>query len=92
MGDKRCSWFSFANHIAVFLESPFWPNFKVNEIRYTPQAEFTEPEIYDVNANALCYIEAQDNTKVLSFAIDAKASWGIVVPLKSYPVVNFPIE
>lgn len=90
---KRSAWFSLLRHIVVFIDKPFWSNFKVNEIRYTPSGpDYIEPEVYDVNKGAFCYIQAQDNPRIVTFITGAKRTWGIVVPLRSYPQVNFSLS
>ncbi len=86
--DTRYPWFEYASFITVFVTSPRWPNFRVSEIRYIPPSnmiDWTEPEVYDVNAQAACYVEfskpmsqAVQGGNVVAFLTSCKRPWGLI--------------
>ena len=81
----RYAWFDPSQYIVVFVTHQHWPNFRVNEIRYVmPQdpAKWIEPDVYDVNAAATCYlVPTEKQTKaapVIDFVTKCKRPWGII--------------
>ena len=83
VGDRtRYSWFDPSQYIVAFVKSQHWPNFRVNEIRYVmpvDQDKWIEPDVYDVNAGATCYVVslgAYANT--MNFITECKRLWGII--------------
>jgi len=89
--EKRSAWFSLVGYIVAFVHSQHWPNFHVNEIRFEPQGDdWTEPEVYGVNAGATCYVVEQGNRDaLLLFVKNAKKPWGVIGPMM--PAVGFLI-
>ena len=83
----RHPWFELASYITVFVTSQHWPNFKVSEIRYVmPVAgePWIEPDVYDVNAQAGCYIVPRMgmSSALITFVTECKRPWGVVIPAK----------
>jgi len=78
----RYAWFDPSQYIVVFVKSQHWPNFRVNEIRYVmPEGDWVEPDVYDVNAGAVCYIIPSEGAKggsLISFITECKRPWGII--------------
>ena len=84
----RHPWFEYANFITVFVVSTNWPNFRANEIRYVPPIngdEWTEPEVFEVNQGAVCYVDPFSDrknksvaTQLLQFITEAKRAWGVI--------------
>jgi hypothetical protein len=93
---KRWAWLELCDYITVFVGSPHWANFRVNEIRFVPSGEkWIEPEIYEVNASAPGYIDAsngQPSASVLVFATEAKRAWGVIPVVRVSVGVDFPLE
>jgi len=90
----RYAWFDPSQHIVVFVKSQHWPNFRVNEIRYvTPlnPDEWAEPDVYDVNGGAYCYLlSAAPKSELLRFVTECKRPWGIIG--RAYVSVDFPLK
>jgi hypothetical protein len=78
----RYSWFDPTYYIVAFVTSQHWPNFRVNEIRYVMPWEkdkWAEPDVYDVNANATCYVVfTGGGPDVVRFITECKRPWGII--------------
>jgi len=81
----RHAWFDPRCYIAAFVTHQHWPNFRVNEIRYVmPQdpTKWIEPDVYDVNAAATCYlVPTEKQTKaapIIDFVTKCKRPWGII--------------
>lgn len=92
----RYPWFELASYITVFVISRSWANFKVNEIRYLAPnigSPWTEPEIYDVNANVPSYLVVGScaNVDILAFITEAKRPWGLVIPAVKSPSISFKL-
>jgi hypothetical protein len=86
---KRAAWFERVNYLTVFVRTQHWPNFRVNEIRYV-DIELVEPDVFEVNTNAMCYLDAfMTNAKdVLTFVTSAKRLWGVI---DSSASIDFPL-
>jgi hypothetical protein len=90
--EKRYAWFDLVNYLTVFINNPHWPNFKVSEIRYTPQDEWLEPDAYEVNASTASYVvmpAPQYARKLLPFVCGASHPWGIITSAATMPFVDF---
>jgi hypothetical protein len=93
----RHPWFEYATYITVFVTSALWPNFKVNEIRYVMPdnvQEWTEPEVYDVNASGSLYLmpPAGNTSALLAFATQCAKPWGVILPAVKTPAIAFKID
>jgi hypothetical protein len=85
VGEKtRYSWFDPSYYIVAFVTSRHWPNFRVNEIRYVligSEDQWAEPDVYDVNANATCYVIPPVNlplASITAFITGCKRPWGVI--------------
>jgi hypothetical protein len=82
--EVRYSWFDPSYYITVFVRSQHWPNFRVNEIRYLmpeEEAQWAEPDVYDVNAASTCYVLPPGLAgipQVVKFTTGCKRPWGII--------------
>jgi hypothetical protein len=79
----RYSWLDPSQYIVAFVTSQHWPNFRVNEIRYVmpkDKAAWVEPDVYDVNGGAYCYVVPQlaASGEVVAFLVNCKRPWGVV--------------
>jgi hypothetical protein len=92
----RYAWFEYASYITVFVRSKNWPNFRVNEIRYEAPAdgEWLEPEVFEVNQNATAYIkpEKMDTKSVIKFILESKRAWGVIIPTRGVPAIDFKLQ
>jgi len=78
----RYPWFDPSQYIVAFVTHQHWPNFRVNEVRYIMgEKDWLEPDIYDVNMNATCYVVPTPNAKgaaVVAFITECKRPWGVL--------------